>query len=126
MKQKNYHSCTVGQIVAGNFDTTKVFSRYHIDFCCHGNTPFAEACRNRGIDPEAVAHELNELQENTVSNAPDFAGWPIDLLIDYVLKIHHRGIRSANRSIISQSNRSAFKESSRVIASPSTVPRLAS
>ena len=21
MKQKNYHSCTVGQIVAGNFDT---------------------------------------------------------------------------------------------------------
>ena len=41
MKQKNYHSCTVGQIVAGNFDTTKVFSRYHIDFCCHGNTPFA-------------------------------------------------------------------------------------
>ena len=94
MKQKNYHSCTVGQIVAGNFDTTKVFSRYHIDFCCHGNTPFAEACRNRGIDPEAVAHELNELQENTVSNAPDFAGWPIDLLIDYVLKIHHRGIRA--------------------------------
>ena len=39
MKQKNYNSCTVGQIVAGNFDTTKVFSRYHIDFCCHGNTP---------------------------------------------------------------------------------------
>ena len=43
MKQKNYNSCTVGQIVAGNFDTPKVFSRYHIDFCCHGNTPFAEA-----------------------------------------------------------------------------------
>ena len=63
MKQKNYHSCTVGQIVAGNFDTTKVFSRYHIDFCCHGNTPFAEACRNRGIDPEAVAHELDRFEE---------------------------------------------------------------
>lgn len=99
MKQKNYHSCTVGQIVAGNFDTTKVFSRYHIDFCCHGNTPFAEACRNRGIDPEAVTRELNELQENTVSNAPDFAGWPIDLLIDYVLKIHHRGIRAKGPQI---------------------------
>ena len=99
MKQKNYNSCTVGQIVAGNFDTTKVFSRYHIDFCCHGNTPFAEACRNRGIDPEAVARELNELQENTVSNAPDFAGWPIDLLIDYVLKIHHRGIRAKGPQI---------------------------
>ena len=60
MKQKNYHSCTVGQIVAGNFDTTKVFSRYHIDFCCHGNTPFAEACRNRGIDPEALLAKVTE------------------------------------------------------------------
>lgn len=49
--------------------------------------------------PKAVAHELNELQENTVSNAPDFAGWPIDLLIDYVLKIHHRGIRAKGPQI---------------------------
>ena len=62
MKQKNYNSCTVGQIVAGNFDTTKVFSRYHIDFCCHGNTPFAEACRNRFLlfqySPYVLSHLL--------------------------------------------------------------------
>ncbi|MDM8208353.1 iron-sulfur cluster repair di-iron protein [Bacteroides gallinaceum] len=94
MKQKNYNSYTVGQIVAGNFDAAKVFSRYRIDFCCHGHIPFAEACRNRNLDPEAVARELNELQENANGNAPDFPGWPIDLLIDYVLKIHHRGIRA--------------------------------
>ena len=87
MKQKNYNSCTVGQIVAGNFDTTKVFSRYHIDFCCHGNTPFAEACRNRGIDPEAVARELNELQENTVSNAPDFACYGLSFF--HITAGHH-------------------------------------
>ena len=94
MKQKNYNSYTVGQIVVGNFDAAKVFSRYRIDFCCHGHIPFAEACRNRNLDPEAVARELNELQENANGNAPDFPGWPIDLLIDYVLKIHHRGIRA--------------------------------
>lgn len=94
MKQKDYNSCTVGQIVADNFDTTRVFSRHHIDFCCHGKTPFAEACRNSGVNPEAVARELDALQESTVNKAPDFAGWPIDLLIDYVLKIHHRGIRA--------------------------------
>ena len=99
MKQKDYNSCTVGEIVADNFDTAKVFSRYHIDFCCHGNTPFTEACRNRGIDPEVVVRELDALQENMENNVPDFAGWPIDLLIDYVLKIHHRGIRAKGPQI---------------------------
>ena len=87
MKQKDYNSCTVGEIVADNFDTAKVFSRYHIDFCCHGNTPFTEACRNRGIDPEVVVRELDALQENMENNVPDFAGWPIFGV--------HRAIRSA-------------------------------
>lgn len=99
MKQMNYSLCTVGQIVADNFDTTEVFSRYRIDFCCHGNTPFAEACRNRGVDPDAVVRELEALAEKSESSAPGFVGWPVDLLIDYVLKIHHRGIRAKGPQI---------------------------
>ena len=41
MKQKNYHSCTVGQIVAGNFDTTKynpqieMFARFKMKSSFH-------------------------------------------------------------------------------------------
>lgn len=30
--------------------------------------------------------------KHTVSYLP-FESWPLDLLIDYILKIHHRGIR---------------------------------
>lgn len=99
MKQKDYNACTVGQIVANNFGATYVFSRYRIDFCCHGNTPFTEACQNRNLDPKVVAGELDASLENRVSGTPDFAGWPIDLLVDYVLKIHHRGIRTKGPQI---------------------------
>lgn len=94
MTKKDYNSYTVGQIVADNFNATQVFARYRIDFCCHGNVPFAEACLNSNIEPDKVAKELDELKNNSVSNAHDFASWPLDLLLDYVLKIHHRNIRA--------------------------------
>lgn len=94
MEQKDYNSYTVGQIAADNINAAKVFSRHRIDFCCHGHIPFVETCRNRNLNPEAVARELDELQEYSDNSAPDFARWPLDLLIDYVLKIHHRGIRA--------------------------------
>ncbi len=35
---KTYEKMTVGQIVAENFDTAKVFDKYGIDYCCHGFT----------------------------------------------------------------------------------------
>ena len=99
MTKKNYDSYTVGQIVADNFNTTKVFARYHIDFCCHGNVLFAEACQNSNVEPETVARELDELQNHSASNTHDFASWPLDLLLDYVLKIHHRNIRAIGPQI---------------------------
>lgn len=94
MTKKDYNLYTVGQIVADNFNASKVFARYHIDFCCHGNIHFVEACQNSSVEPEIVAKELDELQDNSVSEVHDFASWPLDLLLDYVLKIHHRDIRT--------------------------------
>lgn len=88
----DFKQYTVGQIVAENFAAAHVFYRYRIDFCCHGSTPFAEACAAAGVDTATVIAALDEVQ-TTVSHAPDFGHWPMDLLIDYVLKIHHRGIR---------------------------------
>lgn len=94
MSQKDYSSYTVGQIVADDFKAARVFARHHIDFCCHGNLPFTEACSNRNISPALVAEELDQLQTRQDATAPDFSQWPLDLLIDYVLKTHHRKIRS--------------------------------
>lgn len=92
MLSGNYKTYTVGHIVAERFETAQVFARHGIDFCCHGNFPFEEACQKRNVNPETVARELDSLAGTAA--APTFNEWPIDLLVDYVLKIHHRGIRT--------------------------------
>ncbi|WP_410073445.1 iron-sulfur cluster repair di-iron protein [Barnesiella intestinihominis] len=90
---KSYETQTVGQIVADKYEAANVFEKYGIDYCCHGSTPLLEACKNANVELDQVQKEL----ENTPSSAHgniDFTNWPIDLLIDYILKIHHRNIRS--------------------------------
>lgn len=85
MLSGNYKTYTVGHIVAERFETAQVFARHGIDFCCHGNVPFEEACQKRNVNPETVARELDSLAGTAA--APTFNEWPIDLLVDYVLKI---------------------------------------
>ncbi len=82
----------VGEIVTNDFTATRVFKRYGIDFCCHGDTSLEVACRKQNIDVDNVIKALEEPNTQSNANIP-FASWPLDLLLDYVLKIHHRGIR---------------------------------
>lgn len=82
----------VGEIVAENFSTASVFYKYGIDFCCHGQVPLGEACEKAGTDVATVISAISETGTNSGKGIP-FSSWPLDLLIDYVLKIHHRGIR---------------------------------
>ena len=100
MENKNIKQTAVGQIVADEFATARVFRRYGIDFCCHGNTPLAEACAQAGIDVDTVIGELSKGAQTNGGGIP-FASWPLDLLIDYVLKIHHRGIREKGPGLLS-------------------------
>ena len=89
---KNYKSMTVGEIVADNFNNAEVFENYKIDFCCHGSVPFTEACRKAGADADKVISDL-ERESSEVSEMVDFKSWPTDLLVDYILKFHHRRVR---------------------------------
>ena len=92
----DYTQKSVGQIVAADFATAEVFRRFGIDFCCHGEVKFTEACRAAGVSPEDVIKALEAGEGGSCgygSAAPNFNAWPLDLLIDYVLKIHHRTIR---------------------------------
>ena len=44
MKTADRKDTSVGKIVAENFAAAKVFKKYGIDFCCHGETQLHEAC----------------------------------------------------------------------------------
>lgn len=92
MNTTNIRNSKVGNIVAEDFSTAQTFRHFGIDFCCHGSNSLEEACRLAGIETDNV---IEALENNTVSGSGNipFASWPLDLLIDYILKIHHRGIR---------------------------------
>lgn len=90
----------VGEIVAERFAAARVFKRYGIDFCCHGHVSLEEACANAGVSVGEITAELQKEENSDAGGGIPFASWPLDLLIDYVLKIHHRGIRSKGPELL--------------------------
>ena len=93
MSKSSIVNMSVGSIVSNNYATARVFKYFGIDFCCGGSATLGEACRAAGADVDKVCEALANREESS-SMAIPFDSWPTDLLIDYVLKIHHRGIRA--------------------------------
>lgn len=88
MNDKLTKEMLVGDIVADNFNRAKVFEHLGIDYCCGGKDTLEEACRKKNLDPDKV---LTHLETAAIEGkAPNFSEWPLDLLVDYVLKKHHR------------------------------------
>ena len=91
---------TVGEFVAGDFRTAAVFSKYGIDFCCKGNRTLEEVCEKKGLDVHSIQDELNAVLESKSDNNIDFKSWPIDLLIDYIEKTHHRYVEEKSTALL--------------------------
>jgi regulator of cell morphogenesis and NO signaling len=85
---------TIGQMVAEDYRAAAIFKKYNIDFCCNGNRGIDEACTAKSIDANQLKLELNNLQ-NTGTGDADYNSWPLDLLIDYIEKKHHRYVETA-------------------------------
>lgn len=66
-----------------------VFEEFRFDYCCGGKQQLSHICEKRNINPETVIEAINKratLKEDVI----DFSNWPLDLLIDYIEKKHHR------------------------------------
>ncbi len=90
---------TIGEIVAEDFRSAAVFKKYGIDFCCKGNRSIAEACEPKGIDPSKIYNDLENFR-NVNSENIDFNSWPLDLLADYVERMHHRYVEEKTPILI--------------------------
>ena len=96
---EKYKEMTVGQIVANSFANASIFEKYGIDFCCNGLDMLPDACAKVGIEVDTVIEDLNK-PKNESSEVIDFKSWPLDLLCDYILKFHHRNIRTQGPQIM--------------------------
>ena len=83
---------TIGEIVAEDFRTASIFSKYGIDFCCKGDRTLEEVCEKKNISLAELRDRLNSASSSLAGQAVDYQSWPSDLLIDYIEKKHHRYI----------------------------------
>lgn len=91
----NLLNSTVGQIVANDYRACTVFEKHNIDFCCQGNRSLTEACSKADVRPEEILEEIKNLPQEAKGAMPDFNTWPLDLLVDYIEKKHHRYVKSS-------------------------------
>lgn len=80
-----------GDLARENFAIIQLFKRNNIDFFCKGSRTLKEAVAESGTEQEKFLKELNEIRSRKpLSYAVNVEKWPLDLLADYVQKIHHR------------------------------------
>ncbi len=94
MRTEKLNTETIGQIVADDFRAAAIFKNAGIDFCCGGNKSLAEACNEKGINPEKLTSALDELKTDNPAYSQDFKNWNLDFLADYIVNTHHKYVLS--------------------------------
>lgn len=80
---------TVGEIVAADFRTARVFEDHGIDFCCGGKVSLASICTEKGLDPATLQQEIAAATSAPVERSHNFAAWALPFLADYIVNTHH-------------------------------------
>jgi len=97
---ENLKDKTIGAFVAQDFRTAAVFSKYQIDFCCKGNRTITEVCEKQDIDADTLLQNVFDVLQSENNNTIDFNSWPLDLLVDYIEKTHHRYVEEKTGIIL--------------------------
>lgn len=86
-------SVTVGELSTTRPEAVKVFQRHGIDFCCGGRRTLDEVCRSRGLDADAVLHEIADEEARAVRPSTRWDEVPIGRLIDHLLTHYHEPLK---------------------------------
>lgn len=71
--------------------STTLFEKLRIDYCCGGHKPLAEACASAGVDVDKVLEMLAEVTRSSSQDkgVPDFQNASLPELIRHILDTHH-------------------------------------
>ncbi len=84
---------TVSEVATHVPATVRIFQQHEIDFCCGGKRPIADACADRGVDPEAL---VEELRRAGATGEPE-RNWSLSPMLDliaYIQSRFHRPLRT--------------------------------
>jgi regulator of cell morphogenesis and NO signaling len=98
---------SVGEFVAADYRTAKVFEKYGIDFCCGGKIPLLDACRGKGIDPGTIQQEIEAAKSEPLERSLNYAAWELSFLSDYIVTVHHAYIKENSGQIAAYAHKIA-------------------
>jgi regulator of cell morphogenesis and NO signaling len=85
---------TLGELAASRPRSTRVLFRHGLDYCCGGARTLEEACRRRGLAPEAVLREVEAEPPDTEEEGPPWTERSQADLIAHLLSRHHAPLRA--------------------------------
>ena len=98
---------TIGEIVAADFRTAKVFENHGIDFCCGGKIALAAVCGEKGLDLAAITRELESLQHEPADRSQNYSSWSLPFLADYIVNTHHAYLKENDGQIAAYASKIA-------------------
>ncbi len=85
---------TVARTVLDHSECAAVFVRNRIDYCCQGDVSIDDACKRKGLDPQALLGELERaIAERQETDAPDRREMPTGELVGHIVSTHHDYLR---------------------------------
>lgn len=92
---ENIGSLTLAQLVNTNHKAGTVFEKYHLDFCCKGKRTLEQACTEQQLAVSEVVTELETVFSNTDDRpGTDFENMDLSDLCDYIVKTHHKYVKT--------------------------------
>lgn len=98
---------TIGEIVADDYRTAKVFENHGIDFCCGGNVALAATCTEKGLDLATITRELDAVKSEPVERSQNYASWELPFLADYIINAHHTYLKENTGQIAAHAHKIA-------------------
>ena len=103
----NTSAKTIGEIVAADFRTAKIFDNHGIDFCCGGKVALAAVCNEKGLDFVRITSELEAVQREPVERSQNYSSWTLPFLADYIVNTHHVYLKENDEQIASYAKKIA-------------------
>ena len=87
----------INDFIAEDVRRTGVFEELNIDSCCGGHRTLAEACAEKGIDPEAVLNRLMTDSPETIPSPQWWRAWTVRSRKRWTISLqtHHTYLKEA-------------------------------
>lgn len=97
-------SITLAELATTHPAAARVFHRHGLDFCCGGRRPLAEACAERGLDPDDVIASI-DAEDRFAEGARRWDREPLPALIAFIVGTFHRRLRESLPELIAMADK---------------------